>query len=196
MEILRDPFLWALLSMAAIAPGDGIVSNVLPRSRLLGLLVVSSFMLGRTILVLPFCIQPRFDLAGMNLALGFAVIAVACACLLPSLRVHWTTGPDEAEELRTTGIYGFVRHPGYLGNVLLGLGWALLFGSTIGVFIRGPGDDAANAISGADNLDPAIAIAGQPGSDNFVFVGDRRLPGQGNGHGCQAGQAWQWIRIS
>ena len=26
-----------------------------------------------------------------------------------------------------------MRHPGYLGNVLLGLGWSLLFRSTIGV---------------------------------------------------------------
>ena len=59
--------------------------------------------------------------------------AAGAAILIPALRVHWTTGPDDSESLRTTGIYGFVRHPGYLGNVLLGLGWALIFRSTIGV---------------------------------------------------------------
>ncbi len=133
MEILRDPFLWALVSMAAIAPGDAIVSNVLPRSRLLGLFVVSSFMLGRMILVLPYCPQPRFELSGLHLPLGAAVMSAGMAFLLPVFRVHWTTGPDESESLRTTGVYGFVRHPGYLGNVLLGLGWALVFRSTIGV---------------------------------------------------------------
>lgn len=133
METLREPFFWAFISMAAIAPGDGIVANVLPRSRLLGLSVVFVFMLGRTMLVLPFCPQPRFDLAGLQLPVGFAVMALGLAILLPVFRVHWTTGPNESEVLRTTGVYGLVRHPGYLGNVLLGLGWALVFQSVIGV---------------------------------------------------------------
>ena len=38
-EILRDPFFWAFVSMAGVGAGDAIVSNVVPRSRLLGLLV-------------------------------------------------------------------------------------------------------------------------------------------------------------
>ena len=58
-------------------------------------------------------------------------MAAGMAFLIPVFRVHWTTGPDESESLRTTGVYGFVRHPGYLRNVLLGLGWALVFRSTI-----------------------------------------------------------------
>jgi protein-S-isoprenylcysteine O-methyltransferase Ste14 len=132
-ELMREPFFWAFLSMAGVSAGDAIVSNVIPRSRLLGLLVVGSFMLGRTILVLPICPQPRFELAGLHLPLGALVMAVGIGILIPAMRVHWTTGPDESENLRTTGIYGFVRHPGYLGNVLLGLGWALVFQSTIGV---------------------------------------------------------------
>ncbi len=132
-EILRDPFFWAFVSMAGVGAGDAIVSNVVPRSRLLGLLVIGSFMLGRTILVLPLCPQPRFDLAGLHLPLGAVVMLLAIAILVPALRVHWTTGPDDSERLRTTGIYSFVRHPGYLGNVLLGLGWAVMFRSTIGV---------------------------------------------------------------
>ena len=132
-EILQEPFFWAFLSMAAIAPGDGIVSNVLPRSRVLGLLVIFGFMSGRTILVLPFCVQPRFESYGLHLPLAAVFIFAGIAILAPVFRVHWTTGPDDSENLRTTGIYGFVRHPGYLGNVLLGLGWSLLFRSTIGV---------------------------------------------------------------
>ena len=132
-EILRDPFFWAFVSMAAIAPADGIVSNVLPRSRLLGLLVVFSAMAGRTILVLPYCLQPRFELYGLHLPLGAAMMIAGFAFMIPVFRVHWTTGPETSESLRTTGAYGFVRHPGYLGNVLLGLGWALVFRSTIGV---------------------------------------------------------------
>ena len=133
MEIFRDPFFWAFVSMAAVSAGDGIVSNVLPRSRVFGLVVITTFMAGRTLLVLPFCPQPRFELAGMHLVLGISVKAAGVAIMIPALRVHWTTGPNAAESLRTTGIYGFVRHPGYLGNALLGLGWALAFRSTIGV---------------------------------------------------------------
>lgn len=140
MEILRDPFFWAFVSLSAVAAGDAIVANVLPRSRVLGLLVISSFMLGRAILVLPYCPQPRFaefDGSGLHLLLGAMAIAAGLALVLPALRVQFTTGPEASESLQTTGVYGFVRHPGYLGNVLLGLGWALLFRSTIGVALTG-----------------------------------------------------------
>lgn len=133
MEVFRDPFFWACLSLAAGGAGNAIVSNVLPRSQLLGLVVVSSFMLGRTILVLPYCPQPRFELAGLHLPLGLALMVGGLALVVPVFRVQWRTGPDASEELRTTGAYGFVRHPGYLGNILLDLGWALVFRSTIGV---------------------------------------------------------------
>jgi protein-S-isoprenylcysteine O-methyltransferase Ste14 len=32
-------------------------------------------------------------------------------------------------------VFNLVRHPGYLANVLWGLGWAVLFGLTIGVLL-------------------------------------------------------------
>lgn len=135
MDSLRDPFFWACLSLAAGGVGNAIVSNVLPRSQLLGLFVVATFMLGRTILVLPCCPQPRFELAGLHLPLGTALTAAGVAFAVPVFRVRWTTGPDASEPLRTTGVYGLVRHPGYLGNILLGFGWAVVFRSTIGVVL-------------------------------------------------------------
>jgi protein-S-isoprenylcysteine O-methyltransferase Ste14 len=119
MEIYRDPFFWACLSLAAAGAGNAIVSNVLPRSQLLGFTVVSAFMLGRTILVLPFCPQPRFDLAGLHVPVGAALVLTGFALVAPVLRVQWRTGPDASEALRTTGVYGWVRHPGYLGNLSL-----------------------------------------------------------------------------
>lgn len=136
LAVLRNPFFWAFVSATAIAAGDAIVANVLPRSRSLGALVVGTFMLGRTVLVLPFCPQPRFELAGLHWPLGLALMVVGVAVMLPILfRVEWTTAPDTTEGLRTTGVYGLVRHPGYLGNILLGLGWAVAFRSTIGVVL-------------------------------------------------------------
>jgi protein-S-isoprenylcysteine O-methyltransferase Ste14 len=38
-------------------------------------------------------------------------------------------------ELVTTGVYRFIRHPSYLGAVILMLGWALAFRSIIGVLL-------------------------------------------------------------
>jgi protein-S-isoprenylcysteine O-methyltransferase Ste14 len=132
MEILRDPLFWAFFSMTALVAGDGIAANVLPRSRALGLVVIGSFMLGRTLLVLPFCAQPRFELVGAT-PLGIGLMLVGLAIMLPVLRVDFSTGPDASEGLRTSGVYGFVRHPGYLGSMLLGLGWSVVFRSSLGV---------------------------------------------------------------
>lgn len=40
-------------------------------------------------------------------------------------------------ELVTDGIYGRVRHPSYLGLLIMGLGWALTFRSRAGVVLAG-----------------------------------------------------------
>jgi protein-S-isoprenylcysteine O-methyltransferase Ste14 len=40
-------------------------------------------------------------------------------------------------ELVTDGIYGTVRHPSYLGLLIMGLGWALTFRSGAGVILAG-----------------------------------------------------------
>ncbi|MCP5057993.1 MAG: isoprenylcysteine carboxylmethyltransferase family protein [bacterium] len=132
-DILTDPFFWALLSAVGMGAGNTIVADVLPRSRFLGALVVASVMLGRILLVLPFCPQPRFELAGLHWPLGLVLIGAGAAFVLPVSRVHWTTAPDASERLRSTGVYGLVRHPAYLGNIVLCLGWAVAFRSTVGV---------------------------------------------------------------
>ena len=38
-------------------------------------------------------------------------------------------------ELVTTGLYGTIRHPSYLGLILMMLGWALGFRSLVGVLL-------------------------------------------------------------
>jgi protein-S-isoprenylcysteine O-methyltransferase Ste14 len=45
----------------------------------------------------------------------------------------WWSPPNGDTKLRTTGIYGIVRHPIYLGEVLWPLGLAIVFRSTYGV---------------------------------------------------------------
>lgn len=42
---------------------------------------------------------------------------------------------QEGHRLQTTGLYGFVRHPSYLGIVLMDLGFALIFRSLLALLV-------------------------------------------------------------
>jgi protein-S-isoprenylcysteine O-methyltransferase Ste14 len=42
---------------------------------------------------------------------------------------------DEKLELNTTGFYGIVRNPIYLGEIVWCLGWAIMFRSVVGVIL-------------------------------------------------------------
>jgi len=42
---------------------------------------------------------------------------------------------QEGHELVTTGVYGLVRHPSYLGMLAMSLGWGLAFRSWLGVIL-------------------------------------------------------------
>ena len=44
---------------------------------------------------------------------------------------------QEGHTLVTTGIYGVIRHPSYLGLLIMSLGWALAFRSGAGVVLTG-----------------------------------------------------------
>ena len=43
--------------------------------------------------------------------------------------------PVPGGELRTEGVYALVRHPMYLGGILVALGWSVLFESVVGVVL-------------------------------------------------------------
>lgn len=135
--LIFGPFFWAFVSAIAIVAGNAIQgSPVVGRNAVFGFAVVVTATLGRVVLVLPVVVQPRFAEGGAALYLaGFVILGTSLALMLPLLRIKPLTRPDSSEPLTTQGVFGLVRHPGYLANVLLGLGCAVLFGSTIGVLL-------------------------------------------------------------
>ena len=48
-------------------------------------------------------------------------------------RFTWPLASQEAHRLMTTGFYRHVRHPSYLGALLGGIGWVLVFRSGLGL---------------------------------------------------------------
>src|SRR4030042_2021434 len=53
--------------------------------------------------------------------------------IVPALSIDWRTAPKSETVLKTKGIYGVVRNPIYLCDLLFSLGFAIMFGSIIGV---------------------------------------------------------------
>lgn len=100
---------------------------------LFGGIVVIIFDLGRVVLVLPFCTQPRFEMWGLHFLTGGVIFIFGLLFCLPALTIKPITAPDKTISLKTKGFYGIVRNPIYLGELLWCLGLAIYFQSTIGV---------------------------------------------------------------
>jgi len=131
-----DPFFWAMVSMLGMVGATSLFSMQKLRHNLwfvgIVLLLVTT---GRFILALPFCPQPRFEIFGLHWIIGGIIIGlVAIIGAQPIFTVKWWAPPEEeGMKLRTTGIYGVVRHPIYLCELLWPLGLAIICRSTYGV---------------------------------------------------------------
>jgi len=135
MAWISEPFFWVALGMFAMVGADSLVgSRVVARFGALGAVSAGVVSFSRVFLVLPFVDQPRW-LAPGAVWVGIALILVGVALAVPIRKIRWNTGPNADEPLSTTGAFRFVRHPGYAGNVLWGLGWAVCFGSVIGIIL-------------------------------------------------------------
>ncbi len=136
MAFLQDPFLWAFISMFALAVGGAVVgSKKFGQHALFGFTVVSTFIIGRIILVLPFVTQPRFESEIWHLLIGGILVAAGLIFSIPGLFIKPFTAPEQDLQLRTTGFYNIVRNPIYLGEILWCLGLAISFRSIIGILL-------------------------------------------------------------
>ena len=134
MSVLENPFFWAFVSMFFLVLGVALVAGIPQgRSSLIGFLAVMGNDFARIILVLPFVDQPRFDWGAWNWIAGGILIAAACAFGVAAFAVKWWKAPDANVVLQTSGVYGVVRNPIYLADLLFSLGVAVGFGSIVGV---------------------------------------------------------------
>lgn len=134
MFILMNPFFWAFVGMFGLLVGIALVSGIkLGQNSLLGFIIIMICDSSRIILVLPFCTQPRFEMGMWNWVVGGIILAAAMVFGIPALSINWRTAPDSKMALKTNGIYGIVRNPIYLADILFSLGFAVMFRSTIGI---------------------------------------------------------------
>jgi protein-S-isoprenylcysteine O-methyltransferase Ste14 len=134
MYVYENPFFWAFVSMFGLLAGTALVSGI-PWSKnpVVGFVTVIVNDFARILLVLPFVVQPRFDIGAWNWIIGGILIAAACIFGLAAFSVKWWKAPDQNVVLQTAGVYGIVRNPIYLCDLLFSLGIAVGFGSVIGV---------------------------------------------------------------
>ena len=134
MFVLQNPFFWAFVSMFGLLVGTALVSGIpLGRNGLFGFAAVIVNDFARILLVLPFVIQPRFDIGAWNWIIGGILIAGATAFGVAAFSVKWWKAPDKDVVLQTAGVYGIVRNPIYLCDLLFSLGIAVGTESVIGV---------------------------------------------------------------
>jgi protein-S-isoprenylcysteine O-methyltransferase Ste14 len=135
---IGDPFFWAVVGMfALIGSSVTLVSKDLRRHRWLNITFVAMFMLARFMLPLhwPCHQQPRFDWGYLNLIIGIPLVVVGVGFLAAVFHIQPWPKPCEEVRLETQGHYAMVRNPIYLGEILWSFGWAVLWGSLVGVLL-------------------------------------------------------------
>jgi len=135
IEFFKDPFFWAMISMFGFVGATSMFSKHKYTNNIIFVSLSLLFVtVGRIILVLPFCPQPRFDIGEIHLFLGGLLLVIGFGIvLIPTFIVKWWSPPKEDMKLRTTGIYGLIRHPIYFFEVVWFLALSIIFRSTYGL---------------------------------------------------------------
>jgi len=129
-----SPFFWSLIAMFGLHGATSVVSgHRIGRNLSFVSLVLMLVTVGRVVLVLPFCVQPRLELGQWRWAVGGIILALALGIAAPALSVKWWRPPAPGMRLHTSGIYSIIRHPIYLSEVLWPIGWSLMWNSSYGL---------------------------------------------------------------
>jgi len=129
MEPLRDVFFWATIATATIVLEIVVfISRRKHRKVVYALSGISAIILFEVPrFIIPLLPQPTIGLnpnvariiGGVLFAVGMSIVVAAFLQLMKAKREGW--------KLQTNGVYGIVRHPMYLGDILWALGWSILF---------------------------------------------------------------------
>ncbi len=102
----------------------------------LGWIIVTFFFIGRFILVLPIIDQSRFNFFGLNLIIGTPLFILGLLFAIgPCFLIRPLNIAYKDMQLITIGFYKYTRNPIYLGEIFWCLGWSIIHGSVIGVFL-------------------------------------------------------------
>ena len=82
----------------------------------------------------PSAVAPvAFALGGALIGLGAALLLAGGVRLGSALTPF--PAPRSGSDLRTSGVYGLVRHPMYGGGILVGAGWSIVFAAPLGAVL-------------------------------------------------------------
>ncbi len=136
MNFATSPFFWGIISMFGLLGATTAVNTKYGKHNpIIGILSAALFSIGRFVLVLPIIPQPRFGTNNITVGTGIVFLILAIIFIFPGLKTRPLSSPYTVSNLKTDGLFGFVRHPFYLGELLLSFSLAMLFGSTIGLFM-------------------------------------------------------------
>lgn len=134
LEFYRNPFFWAGVSLLGLLGANTATNTRFGRKfRIFGQLSGFLFSVGRIIMVLPVITQPRLVDLELFKYSGILLGVISLIFIVPSLISQPLISPKSDMEFKTKGLYSFVRHPFYLGEILFSLAFSLFFRSIIGL---------------------------------------------------------------
>jgi NTE family protein len=134
LEFYMDPFFWAGISLfGLLGANTAVMTRFGRRYRIFGQLSGFLFSIGRIIMVLPVISQPRLNQIDFFPISGIIIGIISLVFIIPSMISQPLIAPKNKNEFKTQGLYSFVRHPFYLGEILFSIAFALFFRSILGL---------------------------------------------------------------
>ncbi len=130
MNPLYDVFFWATIATTTMFIETVVfISRKRYRRAVYAIAGISAIILFEVPrFVIPLLPQPSLGLnAEVALYMGGCTFTLGILIMLISFYQLRTSVQDDRRILQTSGIYGIVRHPMYLGDVIWPLGWSLAF---------------------------------------------------------------------
>jgi NTE family protein len=137
LMLVSNPFLWALVSLFGLLGLTAAVSSRKMRSNSwFSVSMVILYAVGQVVMVLPVCVQPRFDFGLAQKILGIVIVLASLVLgAFPGFSMKRFQLSKSRFNFDSQGIFTIVKSPTYMADILLSLGLALVFGSIYGLLL-------------------------------------------------------------